>query len=460
MIDEFSKFAIFSSFGEGLALASHLQDEGKEILVGLVDDMTEVQERKPEDPAQKRARWSQYNGILDKLTPEKFLKQLEKIEDKEEWFVIFDFNTQFKYADEALKMGFTNGLFPSKLDYKLESDRDFAKRAVVKNYKGVKVAEVNQFKTVEEGIEFIMESDEFWALKGNDASAETVVPNAKKLENVKAELIDALQKNSQVYQSKGYILERQIRDGLETCPQMIYYNGKRVASSVDLEDKSFSSTDGSEKYGCALNVIVSSPLDCELNDIAFPDFCDKLAKKHSGLYYIDFNNIQKDGEYYYLEYCSGRMGYDAVFAECDMAGSVSEYFNKLAHGENPYERKYGAGARGFAQKRTSDGEVQDGITINYDPDTKEHLWFFAVEQGGGRMFNTKGAWGDCYHGIDLVAFTASSDDYEYACQKLYDNVGDFSFNGLYCRRDMNCLDERIEVLKKFTEPAPVEAEKK
>lgn len=455
MIDEFQKFIVVSAFGEGLSLAHHLQMEGKEVMSVMVDDLADIGEKKPEDPAGNRSRWSQFNGVFDKISYEKALKSMEKMEDKEDWFVIFDFNTMWKYADQALDMGFINGLFPSQLDCQLEADRNFAKRAVVKNYKGVRVAEVEELKLVDDGIQFITESDEFWALKGNDAGAETVVPNAKSIENTRAELIDALQKNRQSYESKGFILERQIRDGLESCPQMVYYDGKRVASCVDLEDKSFSASDGSEKYGCALNVIQSTPMDCMLNDIAFPEFCDKLARKHTGLFYIDFNNIQKDGEYFYLEYCSGRMGFDAVFAEIEMNGSVAGYFNDLAHGVSPYKNTYGVGARGFAMKRDEDGAVQEGITINFDQEIASHLWLFAAEQGNGRFSNTKGAWGDSNHGTDLAAFTASSDDYEYACEKLYNYIGDFSFNGLYVRKDMCCLDERVESIQKFTQPAEV-----
>ena len=459
MPDSFQKFAIVSAYGEGLALAHHLQMEGKEVLVGMVDDLTDIMEKKPEDPKSRKMRLSQYKGILDIITPEKLFKKLESIEDKDEWFVIFDFNSMFKYADKVLAMGFSNGLFPSLLDYKLEADRDFAKRQVVKNYKDVKVAEVQQFKQIEEGIGFLNESDEFWALKGNDASASTLVPRSTKLENAKTALIMQLQEHKEDYERKGYIFERQIREGIESCPQLVYYNGKRVATSVDIENKAFSSTDDSEMFGCALNVIQSTPMDCPLNDIAFPEFCDKLARKHPGLFFIDFNNIQKDGEYYYLEYCSGRMGYDAVFAECDMTGSVAEYFNMLAHGESPYKRKYGVGIRGFAMKRGEDGEIQGGITANFDDETMDHLWFFGIQQGEGRYSNIGGSFGDGMHGIDLLAFTESSDDYEYAKQKLMDVVGEFSFNGLYLRKDLDCLDERVEAIKKFTNPQ-VEAGKK
>ncbi len=449
MPDEFQKYIIVDVFGEGLALAYHLQCEGKEVITCMVDDLTYAMEKEDDEGDAKKYRLSQYNGLLKKITPDELMKIAEKIENKEEWFCIFDFNTIFKYADEFKKMGFTNGLFPTRLDYVMESDRDFAKRFVVKSYPGIKVAEVEQFKDVQEGIDFVNESDEFWALKGNDAGATTVVPSTKLIDNVRAELIDALQSGKETYERKGFILERQIRDGLEVCPEMIFYNGQRVASNIDLEDKSFSATDGAEKFGCAINVIRQTDMNCLLNQVAFPEATDKLAKRHAGLYYIDANLILKDGEYYFLEFCSGRMGFDAIFGECEMAGGTAEYFNALSHGMNPYKKKFAAGTRGFAMKKEDDGSIKDGISIRYPAESEEHLWFFGVQRGDGKIVNNKGSFGDSVFGIDLVAFTESSDDLEFACHKLNNLVSSFSFNGLYTRRDLDCVCGRVEGLEKF-----------
>jgi len=446
MNEDFSKFAIFTGFGEGLSLAYHLQQEGNEVLVGMVSDIQEIMEKEPEDPKAKKIRWSNYDGMLEKEDAWKLLEKMDKFENKDEWCVIFDFNTLFKFAEKALKSGFKYGLFPTKLDYTMEADRDLAKRFVEKYYPDLKVAEVEQFKTVEEGIEFLKESDEFWALKGNDTGAKTVVPSAAIHEHATTEIEDALNSDRQAYESKGYIFERQIRDGLEVCPQMIWMDGKRVASNIDLEDKRLSPNNGASMEGCAINIIVDTPLDCELNKWAFPPATDLLAKKHKGLFYLDANIILKDGVAYYLEYCSNRMGYDAVFAEADMAGGVTAYFNALLKGENPYARKYGAGVRGFANKREDEGNLKDGLRIQYEDD--EHLWHYAIHKDGDKMLNTKGAFGDSVHGTDLVAFTESSDDMEYALQKLQEQVDAYSFPGLYVRSDCLALCSRLDGLQK------------
>ena len=446
MNEGFSKFIVFTNFGEGLSIAYKLQQEGNEVLVGMVGDIQDAMEKHPEEPEAKKIRWSAYEGMLEKEDAWKLLERMDKFEDKDEWCVLFDFNTLWKFADKALKSGFTKGLFPSRLDSTLEADRDLAKRFVQKNYPDLKVAEVEQFKTVEEGIEFLNESDEFWALKGNDTGAKTVVPSSSIHEHATTEIEDALNAEPDIYQSKGYIFERQIRDGLEVCPQMIWVDGRRVASCIDLEDKRLSPNNGASMEGCAINIIVSTPLDCELNKWAFPPATDLLAKKHKGIFYLDANLIIKDGVAYYLEFCSNRMGYDAVFAEAEMAGSASEYFNALLRGESPYISKYGVGVRGFSSKRDDEGNLKDGLRIQYETD--EHLWHFAIRKDGNKMFNTKGAFGDSVHGTDLVAFTEASDDVQYALQKLQEQVDAYSFPGLYVRSDCSALCSRLDGLQK------------
>lgn len=447
MPDKFSKFILFSLTGDGLSHAYHLQREGNEVLVAIVEDVQEAMEKELEEPELKKMRLSQYDGLLNKFSTEKLFSMMEKFENKEEWFVIFDFNSLFKFSDRALKMGFTNGLFPSKVDYILEADRDLAKRFVQKNYPGLKTAEVEEFKLIDDGIEFINESDEFWALKGNDPAGTTVVPRSRSIENCRETLIDALHAKKEDYERMGYILERQIRDGLEVCPQMVYYNGERVASCVDFEDKAFSSTDDSEMFGCALNIIMDTPLECELNQIAFPEAIDKLAKKHKGLFYIDANLIIKDGDFYFLEFCSNRMGYDASFAEAEMSGESGAYFNALAHGENPYKRRFGVGTRGFAMKRTDDGMVRGDIAYRYPEELWRHLWMYSAKKEGDRIMNIENP------AIDLVAITESSDDLEYAKIKLFDVLKKFSFSGMYARIDFDCLCQRVNDIEKFVTPS-------
>lgn len=448
MKEDKNKFAIFTAFGEGLSLAWHLQQEGYEVLVGMVSDIQDVGEDE-EAPKNKKIRWSAYDGMLKKQDAWKLLEKMDKFkpEEKDEWCVIFDFNVLYKFADKALKTGFKYGLFPTKLDFVLESDRDFAKRFVLKNYPDLKVAEVQEFKKVEEGIEFLRESDEFWALKGNHPDAKTVVPSAAILEHAIGELEDALNSSRSEYESGGFIFERQIREGLEVCPKMIWVDGKRVASIINLEDKRVSPNNGSAMEGCAIDILVSTPLDCMLNSIAFPPITDSLAKKHKGIFSLDANLIIKDGIVYFLEFCSGRLGYDEIFIECEMAGGVGHFFNSILKEESPYFNKYGVASRGFATKRDDEGLLKEDLRIQYEDDA--HLWHFAAKKDGDKILNTKGSFGNPVRGVDLVAFTESSDDAEYACIKLQQVIDSYSFPGLLVRNDCSTLLGRLDGLEKY-----------
>ena len=447
MPDKFIKFYIFSVYGDALPIAYHLKAEGMDVTMAMVDDYKSVG-MKTEEPEYHKSRWSQYEGMLDVITCEQALKRMAHERNKDEVCILFDLNILWPFANQARVLGFKYGIFPSKLHRRLEDDREFAKKFVLENYPGLKCAECQDFKNVDEAIEFVNGSDEFWALKGNDPDCSTVVPRQKNIEHVKAEIIEALQSGRADYEKKGFILERQIRDGLEMCPSMIWSGGKRVASLVNLEDKAYSATDSSKMYGCSINMIVATPLDCELNQIAFPPAADKLAKLEKGLFYLDANIIQKDGDFYFLEFCPQRMGFDQVYAEMEMAGTVSDYFNKLLHGENPYNAKYGAGVHAFSTEKDDGGRVKDEIPLRLDEEER-HVWYMGVKKKGENIVNTKGSFGEPIVGIDLVAFTEDSDDPEYALIKMRDVVKNFSFAGLYLRDDWDKIMDRVEKIEKW-----------
>ena len=123
-----------TSYGESLAISYHLIKEGANVLVGMVDDMTTACEDEKEDPKVHTRRWEQYKGMMPILPADKWLKTLEKIENKDDWFIFIDFNNMYEYSEKLLAMGFTNGFFPTKLDHKLEEDSEFGKKFVEKNY--------------------------------------------------------------------------------------------------------------------------------------------------------------------------------------------------------------------------------------------------------------------------------------------------------------------------------------
>ena len=158
-MNKISKYIWFTYDGCGLSIAKKLQEEGNEVLVAQIQDASELGVDKTEKDEDKKLRLSLFDGLLEKVDAKEMIKKMSKMENKEEYFVVFDFNNLWKYSEMALKLGFTNGFFPTKADWEFEEDRDGGKDFVKKHYKDLSVAEVHEFKTIEEGIDFLEGTD-------------------------------------------------------------------------------------------------------------------------------------------------------------------------------------------------------------------------------------------------------------------------------------------------------------
>ena len=154
---KFQKYIFFSIYCESASLAWHLQNEGKDVVLAQVQDLKTIGKKELEESEAKRRRLNMWSGILKKEKAESYIDEIAKFENKDEYFVIFDFNTLWMLADKAKKAGFKYGLFPNKLDYMLESDRNLAKKFVQDNYPDLKVAESLEYKSIDEAIEMINE---------------------------------------------------------------------------------------------------------------------------------------------------------------------------------------------------------------------------------------------------------------------------------------------------------------
>lgn len=416
------KYIFFTVWGESLPIAWQLEKMGAEVIVGIVDDLKLVGSK--ETPEEHKLRVNNYKGILDVRKAEDLIERMASLKDKEEYFVFVDFNTMWRFSEAAKRLGFTKGLFPTKFDYTLENDRDMGKEFVKQFYPGVKVAPVEEFKTLEEGIEYINESEDFLALKGNDNGTSTIVPDTEDIEFARQEIIDALNGDSKGYQSKGFILEKQIRNGTELCPEAIFWDGELVATTVDLESKSVGGMNTGFKTGCAINLIREIPNDASIANIAFPEGMKKLAKRHKGMFFADMNIILKDEEYYFLEFCAARPGYDALVTEIEMSGGASAYFEAIASGESPFLRTYGAAVR--ALNLSESGEFKGGMSLRWKLEVEGHIWPLDLHKKDGKFQN-----GGVYSG--LYVLTESSDDPEYAVHKTYDLMEHVSFKEPYFR---------------------------
>jgi len=149
--EEKIKFVTITSGWDGFPIAYHLQQEGYDSIVGQVQDYSELGiDKEKEDLEDKKQRLSQYDGMIRKYPAKKVFEALKKIKDKSQYFLFFDQNNLFKYAEELLEAGFTKGLFPTEDDYEFEKDRERAMEFVKENYPEVKIIPHQVLKTVEE----------------------------------------------------------------------------------------------------------------------------------------------------------------------------------------------------------------------------------------------------------------------------------------------------------------------
>ena len=67
-----------------LPVADRLQDEGKNVVVGIVNDDSGP------TPAKEQRRQSLYDGILDTQPADAVLKMMKSLPNKDDWFFMCD----------------------------------------------------------------------------------------------------------------------------------------------------------------------------------------------------------------------------------------------------------------------------------------------------------------------------------------------------------------------------------
>ena len=296
------KYIFFTFEGLSLPIAWRLLNDGEEVYVCQVEDLL-IPGKKEEAEAKKR-RMSQYDGLIKKYTPSKMLKAMQSISNKDNYFVFFDFNNLYKYADIVQKMGFRNGLFPTELDFKMEADRDMTQNFIKEHYPDVKVAEKMEFKNIQDAINLINQSDKIWVLKGNSDDAKTVVPENNEVETSREILTSALNEFKKEYESKGFILVEKIINPKEITPMIVFNNGEVIFTDIDIEAKFRDAGDVGVQVGASLSLVVkTNPLD-EINRIAFPQIVYDMAKQRKGLFVWDLSLlIDENDNIYGSEYC-------------------------------------------------------------------------------------------------------------------------------------------------------------
>lgn len=446
------KYIVFTFDGHGLAIAYNLQLEGHEVTVGQVQNQEEIRSSKEkpsdkEDERVKMLRLSLFDGMLDKMPADKLVEKMRTIKNPQDYFVFFDFNFLFKYAEQVKEMGF-HGNFPTEQDHLFEQDRDGAKDFVRTHYPRLNIAEVKEFNRISTAIQFLRESDDIWVVKGYDENAETFVPSIDDTELAKGQIIEALENGKDLYEHQGFILELLIPQAIELTPEKLYYNGVPVACSLDIENKPLGSGNLSIQTGCAADLVFPTEMTDRINEIAFPPIVDEMAKQHKGLFIWDASLLinKKNGKIYFGEFCSNRPGYNAFFTEMCQGKSLDDFFSKIARGENPFTLgTVATSMRIFNLARTADDRyVMGGSTIKYKPEIGTDLWFFDAIKKGRKIVSAGADW-------NLAVITGSGNSINEAVTKMYNNLERFSFYGAYYRpkSDYLSLDYPTSILNRL-----------
>lgn len=440
------KYFVFSYDGIGFPVAKKLIDEGAEVTVVQIENKKDLGMTGGESAEEKRRRLSLYDNVFPKMGLEQAMTALKEIQNKNDYFIWFDFNHLWKVSEQVEELGFTKGLFVRKEDLTYEDDRNKAKELVEKYYPEVNVAEVHEFKNAQDGIDFLNDTDDIWALKGNDESAKTKVPSDDDPEKAKKVLIDLLESHAQDYEKGGFILEKKIIDAYEITPQMVFWDGIPVYASADIENKPKSAGNEGIQLGCAQNLIVRLELTDKIVEIAVPEYVHEMAQGRKGIFIWDCGLLFKDGDFFFTEFCAQRFGYDSLFTEIDMAGGARKYFEAIASGVNPLMYRFGSAARGLNEHKDGDERrVLEDIPMSFDDPS--HTWVFEMRKNeDGDCVTTGSDW-------DLVVFTGAGNTVNESVDNAYKARAGFTFDDMAVRPqfDFMSTDYLSSIPNRFNE---------
>ncbi len=429
------KYFIFSFLGDGFPIAYKLQQEGHDVIVGQVDDVKDIHSKiegriEPEDAYGKEGRLSLYNNMLKKMPAWELVEYIKKMRNHSNSFVFFDRNNLFKFASQLMHLDI-KGNFPTEEDYLFEHDRDEAKQFVKKHYPKLHVADVREFAKISEAKKFLKDREDIWVLKGKSEKARTFIPDNIDPRLATGQIIQTMEAGKADYEAAGFILEKYIESMIELTPEKIYYDGKPIAITVEIENKPFGSGNTSVQTGCAQDLVFPVTFKDRIHDIAFPSIVDKLAKKHKGLFYWDASLLidMNTDKIYFGEFCSNRAGYNTVFTEMAQCESISYYFERISQKKSPFALGTVASSVTLFnpdQDENHNGHPPRNAPIDYKKSIEKDLWLWDVYKKGRRLVTVGDTW-------ELAVITGSGKSINDAVSKMYKNVDDFSFVGSYNR---------------------------
>lgn len=446
------RFCFFTYDGAILSVARKLLLEGYEVRVCQIRNASSLGVKSWVNDTEimecRKRRLAIYEGLVEKKSIESTIDFLKYQKNKDDWFIVFDYNNQYKISEQVLKMGYTNGLFPIEYDYLMEKDRKMAKDFIKQNYPGIKLKEVKEFKKVDDVIKFVQESEKLWVIKSDGNFAETLVPDKDDLEMGKSQVISELEENRKDFEKGKIMAEEKIMNPIEFTPQMVFYNGKPIYSQIEIETRMFGPLDIGPQTGGNENIIINTDLYDAINNIVFPEVIRSEAKKRKGMYIRDAGILSDGTDLYFTEFAGCRWGFGGIFSELsasmDEFGNIGQYFENLKDGYNPYNYKVGSSLALYTLDADNkvpglpQGDIPMTISKNENDfflyQVKRHNDKDAIVNIGYRWFGS----------APLGYVVGRGQNVEDAVSSLYDSLHYFSLKGVYYRPKSDFLSKENE----------------
>lgn len=458
------RFVFFTYDGAILSVARKLHLEGYDVRVCQIRNASslgvESWVNDGEMMEARKRRLSLYDGLIQKYSLESTIDFLKYQKNKDEFFIVFDYNNQCKLAKKVQDMGYDHGLFPLEYDYLMEKDRKMAKNFVKENYNGIKLKETKEFKRVDDVIDFVKESDRLWVIKSDGNFAETLVPDKDDLEMGKAQVISELSENKKDFEKGKIMAEEKIIRAIEFTPQLVFYNGEPIYSQIEIETRMFGPIDIGPQTGGNENIIINTNLDDHINKIVFPEVVYREAKKRKGIYIRDAGILSDGQDLYFTEFAGCRWGWGGIFSELSASmnefGNIGQYFEDLKDGINPYKYKVGSSLALYTLDADTKfaGLPQSDIPMNISNDKKNDFFLYQVKRRPDKesIVNVGYRW---FGSAPLGYVVGRGNTVQEAVSTLYDSLYHFSLKGIYYRpqsdflskENEKCIFNRLKFLK-------------
>ena len=207
---------------------------------------------------------------------------------------------------------------------------------------------------------------------------------------------------------------------MEITPEIQFYNGKVIATFVDIEQKRLGAGEQAMMTGCAADLVFPTDISDKINKMAFPKVVYDMAKKHEGWFVWDLSILfnSKTGEAYPGEFCSNRPGYNAFYTELALQDSVTDFFLNIAAGKNPISKPIGSFAssvRAFNIQNQKPGEPAEMADkkISWDEFTANDIWPYNVKAEDDDEYTTTG------YSFDTAIVTGVGNDIQESAKNAY-----------------------------------------